>query len=181
MFGLRNLRAARIVRGGFILMLAGLFTALFVIVGPDILRTIHYNLGGQPSNYWNPVSPVALPLAGMLLGAGLASFLWKFFGSAFGRWEKMDVGDKVTLFLGIFAGLVASLPFLFLFNSVLPAPHIPLALIGLLMGFAALSVYALQSMGDVLPWTRGKGRKRRGIKILDTNVIIDGRVYDVAR
>jgi uncharacterized protein YacL len=38
------------------------------------------------------------------------------------------------------------------------------------------------SMADILPWNRGRpsGRKS-GIKLLDTNVIIDGRIYDVVR
>jgi uncharacterized protein YacL len=40
----------------------------------------------------------------------------------------------------------------------------------------------LRSMEDILPWQRGRGKRRRsGIKILDTNVIIDGRIYDVVR
>jgi uncharacterized protein YacL len=37
-------------------------------------------------------------------------------------------------------------------------------------------------MKETLPWYRGKVKaKRTGMKILDTNVIIDGRVYDVAQ
>jgi uncharacterized protein YacL len=49
-------------------------------------------------------------------------------------------------------------------------------------GLSALSVYALWSMADILPWNKSRGKARRsGIKILDTNVIIDGRIYDVAK
>jgi uncharacterized protein YacL len=37
-------------------------------------------------------------------------------------------------------------------------------------------------MEEVLPWTKAGVRHRRsGIKLLDTNVIIDGRIYDVAK
>jgi uncharacterized protein YacL len=37
-------------------------------------------------------------------------------------------------------------------------------------------------MDEVLPWSKSRGKARRsGIKILDTNVIIDGRIYDVVR
>jgi uncharacterized protein YacL len=183
MWGLRNVRAASLARTSFVILLAGLFAVLFATVGPGLLEQVYSQVTGQRNEYYRTLlSRIALGLAGALVGAGAAGLLVRAFGAFFGRWEKMDVGDKVTLFLGIFAGLVASLPFLFLFNSVLPSPYIPLALLGLMIGFAALSVYALQSMGDILPWMRGKGRsKRRGIKILDTNVIIDGRVYDVAR
>lgn len=177
-----NVRTATVFRIAFILVIAGLFTVLFATVGPDLLKAAYRQWTGQGDFYQSPLSRIALALAGALVGTGIASLVLRAFGRVFDRWEKMDVGDRVTLFLGVFAGLIASLPFLFLFNSVLPAPYIPLALLGLMLGFTALSVFALQSMGDILPWMRGKGRsKRRGIKILDTNVIIDGRVYDVAR
>jgi uncharacterized protein YacL len=64
----------------------------------------------------------------------------------------------------------------------IPAPYRILLITGVTLGLASVSVYALQSMAEILPWnrTRGKGR-RSGIKILDTNVIIDGRIYDVAK
>ena len=52
----------------------------------------------------------------------------------------------------------------------------------LVLGLSSLTVYALQSMREVLPWTQGKGpRKRSGIKLFDTNVLIDGRILDVAK
>jgi uncharacterized protein YacL len=41
---------------------------------------------------------------------------------------------------------------------------------------------ALRSMSEVLPWTQHSVTgKRSGIKVLDTNVLIDGRIYDLAR
>jgi len=53
---------------------------------------------------------------------------------------------------------------------------------GVTVGLSAVSVYALQTMAEILPWNRSRGKSRRsGIKILDTNVIIDGRIYDVAK
>jgi uncharacterized protein YacL len=52
----------------------------------------------------------------------------------------------------------------------------------LIVGFCTLSLFVFRSIEDILPWNRGQARtKRRGIKILDTNVIIDGRIVDVAR
>jgi uncharacterized protein YacL len=44
-----------------------------------------------------------------------------------------------------------------------------------------LAIFALKSMEDVLPWQASAGPRRRGIKVLDTNVLIDGRVADVIR
>lgn len=127
-------------------------------------------------------SVVAMAVLGTMIGVGIGTLLARLVFRFLEQWDGMDSGEKVTLFLGIFAGLVASSPFLFLFNAIFATAYVPFAIFGVTLGFAALSVYALQSMSEVLPWTKGKSRgRRRGIKILDTNVIIDGRVYDVAR
>lgn len=128
----------------------------------------------------NPATILAVAFLGFIVGAGLGNLIYRIVESAGQRWDKMEKGDKVTLFLGIFAGIVASVPFLFIFTG-LGNVIAPLITLGLMLGFSAVAVYALQSMEEMLPWQRGKGRKRTGIKILDTNVIIDGRVYDVAR
>lgn len=172
-----------VVRVGFILLVAALSGVLFFNVLPDLLKNIYQQFTAEKNEHFNNVFIRAtLALGGTLVGAGIAGALVRLTGTLFGRWEKMDVADKVTVFVGVFAGLIASSPFVVLFNSVLPGPYIPLALLGLMVTFSALAVYTLQSMGEILPWTRGKGRvRRRAIKILDTNVIIDGRVYDVAR
>ena len=99
------------------------------------------------------------------------------------RWEELETGDKVTLFAGSFAGIVAAVPILQVFQNLAfdPIARIIITL-GVTIGLVSLCIYALQSMADILPWNRGRGRNRRsGIKILDTNVIIDGRIYDVAK
>lgn len=129
----------------------------------------------------NPATIFAVALLGFIIGGGIGNLIWRLFEAAGTKWDKMEKGDKVTLFLGIFAGIIASVPFLFIFTS-LGNVIAPLITFGLTLGFSAMAVYALHSMEEMLPWQRGKGRSRRsGIKILDTNVIIDGRVYDVAR
>lgn len=138
----------------------------------------------QPEPYpgsRNPASIVAVALLGFIIGAGLGNYVYRIFERAGEKWDKMETGDKVTLFLGIFAGIIASVPFLFIFAG-LGNVVAPLATFGLTLGFSAMAVYALRSMEEMLPWQRNKVRSRRsGIKILDTNVIIDGRIYDVAR
>lgn len=98
-------------------------------------------------------------------------------------WEKMDIGRRVNFFVGIFAGLIASVPILYLFQALdLPGVYRVLLVVGFTLGLGALAVYMLQSIEEVLPWTRAGVRQRRsGIKLLDTNVIIDGRIYDVAK
>lgn len=183
MLGMLNVRPTQLFRAAFIVLVAVLFGILFFSVAPDILENAYRGVSGSDNAlYQNVFIKITLALAGTLVGAGAASIVVRLATSLFGRWDKMDVSDKVTVFIGVFAGLVAASPFVVLFNSVLPSPYIPLALLGLMVGFSSLAVYTLLSMGDILPWTRNRGRgKRRGVKILDTNVIIDGRVYEVAR
>ena len=122
-----------------------------------------------------------------VLGAILGSFVGVRFVRVIeqmgARWDRMEIGDKVTFFIGIFAGLIASVPLLLMFQALdIPGQYRLILILGVTVGFGALSVYTLQSMAEILPWTRGTVRRRRsGIKLLDTNVIIDGRIYDVAK
>lgn len=139
----------------------------------------------SPSEYH--AQPVLSVLPFALLGALLGSWIGVRFLSALERiglrWDKMDSGDKVTLFVGVFLGLIAAVPLLLLLQA-LPIEVVPrlILIIAVTLGLIALSVYAFQTMSDILPWTKGRGpMKRSGIKLLDTNVIIDGRIYDVAR
>lgn len=177
------------VRFLFVLGFAILFAFLLGRIAPVACKAIYDFLVRflAPSNREAPsfigfqyVAPFAL--MGAMLGSFIGNWMLHRIDNVMLRWDKMDMGDKVTLFLGIFLGLIASSPFLFLFISLQIDPaYVPLIIFGVVTGFAAISVYALQSMADILPWNRGRGRKRRGIKVLDTNVIIDGRIQDVAR
>lgn len=169
----------------FGLTLAG--TAIGWRLGNDWLGQIRI---GTPVRDAEPVffSPsigtgLAMAALGGILGAFLATLLIRIGTTLGAKWEKLDLGDRVTLFVGVLLGLLVASPLVTLFSSLnLEKP----TLVGLVVGIgvlsAAIAVYALQSIGDLLPWSRGKGpAKRTGVKILDTNVIIDGRVYDVAR
>jgi uncharacterized protein YacL len=114
---------------------------------------------------------------GGLIGSRLAR-LWEFFGT---KWEAFDKGDKVNLVVGIFGGMIASSPIVTLLDPLKLEYHL-LAVVGVWIGCVSATVYALHSMGDILPWAKETGPgKRRGIKILDTNILIDGRIYDIAR
>lgn len=174
----------------------GFFGALVAGFGaPSILTAIYNGLrwitapANQRSELINEVYPgasngaaiAAFATLGLVLGVLVGGLILNSIDRMAQKWDRMATGDKVTLFLGIFAGIVGSLPFLFLLT---PLGNIfaPIATIALTVGFSALAVFALRSMDEALPWQRaGKGVKRSGLKILDTNVIIDGRIYDVAR
>lgn len=139
----------------------------------------------DPATYRTSPIATAIPFAllGILLGGYVGVRFLRSLERIGLRWDKMDAGAKVTFFVGIFAGLIASVPLLLMFQALEMPPIYRAELIAaVVLGFCALSIYALQSMAEILPWNRNRGPKRRsGIKILDTNVIIDGRIYDVVR
>jgi uncharacterized protein YacL len=139
----------------------------------------------DPSNLRLGTAAAVAPFAllGIILGGYVGVRFLRSLERIGMRWDKMDAGDKVTFFVGIFAGLIASVPLLLMFQALEMPPVYRAVLIAAVMtGFGALSVYALQTMAEILPWNRNRGPKRRsGIKLLDTNVIIDGRIYDVVR
>ena len=143
-------------------------------------------LGDVPAAQFR-ISVVITVLSFALLGAIFGGFIGTRILLALerlrNRWDKMEIGNKVNFFVGIFAGLIAAVPMLILFQALdLPGVYRIILVLGVTLGLGALAVYALQSIEEFLPWTKAGVRSRRsGIKLLDTNVIIDGRIYDVAK
>jgi len=124
----------------------------------------------------------ASAVLGLIVGSSLGNLLIRYLQWMQTKWTKMDSGDKTTLFIGILVAIFIAPIFSFSLASVIPQAYLPFLLLILLFGLSTIVIYGLQSMADVLPWTKSKARgKRTGTKILDTNVIIDGRIYDVAR
>lgn len=161
---------------------------VFGFYAPQVLEFLFHQLqnwtGRQEAGVFqtNFLSVAASSLLGLIAGGTIGRIFIGIGDRISHAWDRMDTGDKVTIFVGVFAGLIASMPFLLLLNSLALGVYIPFAVIGLTLGFAAVSVFALRSMDEILPWSRGKGpSKRKGIKILDTNILIDGRIYDIAR
>ncbi len=128
-----------------------------------------------------PIIIIVLALLGSMIGAGTGNLAIRLFERLSKVWEGMDTGDRVNLLLGTVFGIVVALPFLIALGNLGPTIA-TFATIGLTLGFSAISVYALNSVAEVLPWKRDEIRGRpSGIKVLDTNVLIDGRIYDLAR
>lgn len=122
-----------------------------------------------------PIQIPAMMLLGVLVGAGVPTLI---FGSI-SRWERLDGGDRITSVIGVVAGLLVSSPILLLLSS-LRVEFLPVVIPILMIATSVLGVYALSSMKDSLPWYRNTVSKTKtGIKILDTNVIIDGRIHDI--
>lgn len=167
----------------FWIIFGGTLGALaFYRFGPAGLEWLYRTIGvmGPDELAKQALTHIAVTTLGFLLGAGAANQAMRGFENAGTKWDKMDAGDKVTLFIGAVIGVIVSVPFMVLFTQ--QTVYIAsIASIGLMIAVAAVAIYAMRSMGDLLPWQKGRKYRRRGIKILDTNVIIDGRIYDVAR
>ena len=151
---------------------------------PTIIADSTVATSPQPSHYpSSPLSILPFALLGLLLGGFLGNRAMNVAERWGAKWDKMEAGEKANVFLGVFAGFVVSVPFILLFQALgLPALPFAVLIVASVLGLASLTVYVLQSMREVLPWTQGKGpRKRSGIKIFDTNVLIDGRILDVAK
>lgn len=131
-----------------------------------------------------PVNPLALGLLGLIVGLSVGVFALRKYETFSVRWDKMPSGEKITLilgsFLGVISGILISIPFLIVLQG---RPEGPLLTLGLILGCGSAMIYLLRSLAPYLPWeTSSAGAKRRtGLKVLDTNVLIDGRVYDLLR
>ena len=168
-----------------ILVVFSIFTTIpFVIFGPDVVNAIGKKIydGYQPLPNI-PANLIPLVLAGIIVGWFLSTLLIRI-GTLLGKkWEKTEDSEKVTMFVGTVLGFVVATFFISLLNSFnLAKQVVALYVLGIGVLFTAFTIYALHTMKETLPWYRGKVKaKRTGMKILDTNVIIDGRVYDVAQ
>ncbi len=169
------------IGGAYVLGSSGPF--LFKLIFERIATLIIPERSIQTPNYDTIWNIVAFALFGGVLGGTLAHRFIKGLEKAGLRWDKMESGDKITLFVGSFAGLIVAVPFILTFQGLTPDTNVRAILnVAFILGLSALSIYGLQSMADFLPWMRTKSRGRRsGIKILDTNVIIDGRIYEVIK
>lgn len=129
-----------------------------------------------------PPDPVALGLLGLIIGLSTGVFMLRKYEEFSVRWDKMPSGEKITLllgsFLGVISGILISIPFLLVLQG---RPEGPLLTFGLIIGCSAAMVYLLRSLAPYLPWETGAAvaGRRTGLKVLDTNVLIDGRVYDL--
>lgn len=158
--------------------------ALFAVAGP-ILLSLLYNVVKQDpyDRYQSAWSWFPLLLLGAIVGSSLGRRGYYSGARVLVQWERKDRGDKINLYLGFFGGLVISLPVLsILISAKVSGRALPLLSAGVILGFSALVIFILQTNRDLLPWcNQVTAKSRSGTKILDTNVIIDGRVYDVIK
>lgn len=161
---------------------AVVFATLSVIFMPQVLEELSHRTLKEGINYTRvPAIYPAMAILGVIVGAGFGISVLTLFQKVAGSWEDMATGQKIDLFLGFFAGIIASLPFLMVAQALGPVSA-GIVWVILFIAFSAVSILALRSLGDALPWhAKNVAPRRVGIKILDTNVLIDGRLYDIVR
>ena len=130
----------------------------------------------------------SLALVGILAGFLFASVAFRHLVSVGDRLSQMSMMDKAAIFLGLLIGLMLSVILVPGVMSLLRLPRSPIAtaVAGVLIMYACMM--AIMSMKDELkfyyPGLARTGQLDKAFqkpKILDTNVIIDGRVADVCR
>lgn len=180
-----KLSAARFLRGAWIILWmvgGGYLAGLAVPAGLQAIARALARSAGLPDydapNYYHPVTGGASFLFGSIvftiIGAALVTRIERFIWD----WDHMTQADRLTVLAGVFIGVVVSIPFLMLFFSF--------GAVWVVAGFAGmfvlvvLAVNMMRNFQDVLPWSTGPMR-RTNIKVFDTSVIIDGRVYDVCK
>ena len=134
------------------------------------------------------VTAGALCVVGLLLGVILGPKAAQWLVDVGNAIERMSARDKIAVGIGTFLGVVCTLPF-YLILLRWPIIGVPL-LILITVVFVYLGIRAMVSMKDEFRFIGasvtalgpdGQELSMDHAKILDTNVIIDGRIRDICR
>jgi len=153
------------------------------VVGLPSLKDLDRNLPG-----YRQFLIAAITVLGMLLGGVFGPKLGARLVAAGNALDRMSARDKVAVVMGVGIGLLSSLPFIVLLSRI-PSFGIPISIL-LCIAFVYLGIRAAMGMKDefifvprpgTLRGTDGSEVAVERCKILDTNVIIDGRIADICR
>jgi uncharacterized protein YacL len=127
-----------------------------------------------------PAVRTGLIVGGALAGAVLGAEIGRLLSVIGRRIEQMETEEKINAALAIPLGVLISLVFYPLLLRV-PAVGPVLAVL-----FSVVAVFlvitGVNSVKEGLPWSKSRqAGRRRNMRILDTNVIIDGRVAEIIR
>jgi uncharacterized protein YacL len=137
--------------------------------------------------FYLPFTMIALCTLGILVGTIIGPMAAEFVINTGNAIERMSTRDKVAVGFGTFIGVVVTFPF-FLLSLRAPLFGIPLTVL-LGVAFVYLGIRATMSMKDEFRFIGSASRTEEDseekpmehCKILDTNVIIDGRIADICR
>lgn len=172
-----------------------LFSLAFSLVSAVVfleLSKIYLNLPiikeAPVGQYFVPWYTTAFAVLGLLIGFTLAGVIFRQLMELASNLSRIPAPDKVAGVVGLIIGLTLTV---LLGRFVLPIPRLGPFLV-LLLGVACIYLGGsiAMSMKEELSFfapnlmaSRGDSRERAGsrIKLLDTNVIIDGRIADICR
>ncbi len=137
----------------------------------------------EPSHFEKLLFHVVFCVSGAILGAAVEFFAFSQARKARTRWDNMAPHDKIAVLAGVVMGFVLTA----LLRTILGTPMWINALIAVVMCY--LSVVALESLTGQIrlfitgapPSNRDSEKFSHKPKLLDTNVIIDGRIADICR
>ncbi len=177
------------------------FAILFTLITTAVAFTLSRNLGWRGVGEFPSLAELdrALPgyrlflvsattVLGLLLGAILGPKLAARLVSMGNALDRMSARDKVAVVLGVVIGILITLPFLVLLARS-PAVGLPIGAL-LCLAFVYLGIRAAMGMKDEFLFiatpsradtTAGDMPEMQQCKVLDTNVIIDGRIADVCK
>lgn len=130
----------------------------------------------------------AITVLGLLLGAIIGPKLGARLVAAGNALDRMSPRDKIAVLMGVGIGLLSSLPFVILLSRV-PSIGLPISVL-ICIVFIYLGTRAAMGLKDEFTFVPRPGAVRGSdgsevpvdrCKILDTNVIIDGRIADICR
>jgi uncharacterized protein YacL len=177
------------------------FAILFTLITTAVAYSISRSIGWRAVGEFPSLADLdrAMPgyrqfligastVLGLLLGAILGPKLGAKLVSMGNALDRMSARDKVAVVLGIFLGIMVTLPFLVLLARV-PAVGLPIGVL-LCFAFVYLGIRAAMGMKDeflfIASPSAGDGAQAgqaqvERCKVLDTNVIIDGRIADICK
>jgi len=165
---------------------------LFLAVGMILFATVGFLLADPflkaVGNWFEgsaPISPlwtrVGLTTAGLLVGILVANHGFQILSRVARHLEEAEPDEKLAIGLGLVSAAVitfALYPLLFAIGGARLGWALTLLAFVILV---YLSVVSFLSMKEYLPLTAQMARRSKGVKILDSSVIIDGRIRDIIR
>jgi uncharacterized protein YacL len=165
---------------------------LFLVVGMILFATVGFLLADpflKAVDGWfegpAPISPlwtrVGLTTAGLLVGILVANHGFQILSRVARHLEEAEPDEKLAIGLGLVSAAVitfALYPLLFAIGGARLGWALTLLAFVILV---YLSVVSFLSMKEYLPLTAQMARRSKGVKVLDSSVIIDGRIRDIIR
>jgi uncharacterized protein YacL len=165
---------------------------LFLAVGMILFATVGFLLADpflKAVDGWfegpAPISPlwtrVGLTTAGLLVGILVANHGFQILSRVARHLEEAEPDEKLAIGLGLVSAAVitfALYPLLFAIGGTRLGWALTLLAFVILV---YLSVVSFLSMKEYLPLTAQMARRSKGVKVLDSSVIIDGRIRDIIR